>query len=249
MAVREAEPVESLQEVKEAGLDREDPPRDVPQHAHHARHRGARPHPLQAGKDSRLVLHGARQRGLGGRCRDGDGAERRRHAAPARHGGPRDARHRAVARVRAVHGPRGRPDEGAGREHPHGRRPTRAAHDGEPPPGDAPGCGRNGARVQDSRRETRRGRLVRRRSIRPRGRARGHELGGRPPAPGRLRDRQQPVGLLHAVPPSSTRSTTSPTAPRPTASTASSSTAPTCSRCTARRSARSRRPARAAARR
>ena len=45
------------------------------------------------------------------------------------------------------------------------------------------------------------------------------------------------------------RPSTSPTAHRPTASTASSSTAPTSSRCTARRSARSRRRAAAAARR
>ena len=38
------------------------------------------------------------------------GAERRRHAAAARHGRPHHPRHRAVAGLRPVHGPRGRPD-------------------------------------------------------------------------------------------------------------------------------------------
>ena len=82
------------------------PARHLPQHAHHARRRGARPHPLPPGQDPRLVLHRPRQRGRRRRRRDGDGAGRRRHAAPPRHGRAHHARRRAVADLRAVHGPR-----------------------------------------------------------------------------------------------------------------------------------------------
>ena len=82
------------------------PARRLPQHADHARDRGARPHPLQAGQDPRLVLHGPRQRGRRGRRRHRDGLGGRRHAAPPRHGRPRLARRRALADLRAVHGPR-----------------------------------------------------------------------------------------------------------------------------------------------
>ena len=89
------------------------PPRRVPQHAHHARDRGARPHALQAGQDPRLVLHGARQRGRRRRRRHRDGAGRRRHAAAPRHGRPHHARRRAVADLRPVHGPRRRADAAA----------------------------------------------------------------------------------------------------------------------------------------
>ena len=86
------------------------PAPDLPQHADHPRRRGARAHPLPAGEDPRLVLHRPRQRGLVGRRRDGDGPRRRRHAAPPRHGRAHHARRRAVADLRAVHGPRRRPD-------------------------------------------------------------------------------------------------------------------------------------------
>src|SRR5207302_9092446 len=47
------------------------PARDLPQHDHDARRRGARPHPLPPGQDPRLVLHRPRQRGRIGRRRDG----------------------------------------------------------------------------------------------------------------------------------------------------------------------------------
>ena len=50
------------------------------------------------------------------------GAGRRRHAAPARHGRARHARRRAVADLRAVHGPGRRADARARRQRPHGRR-------------------------------------------------------------------------------------------------------------------------------
>ena len=225
------------------------PPRDVPQHAHHPGGRGARAHPLQAGEDPRIVLHRARERGLRRGRRDGDGPERRRHAAAARHGRPHHPRHRAVAHLRPVHGPRGRPHPRTRRQRPHGRLPARAPHDGEPPARDASGRRRDGPGVQDPRRAARRRRLVRRGRGGPGRRPRGDEPRRRPPPPGRLRDRQQPVGLLDARRTSSTPSTISPIARPPTASTASSSTAPTSSPSTARRSTRSRRHARAAARR
>ena len=115
------------------------PVRDLPQHADHARDRGARPHPLQAGQDPRLVLHGPRQRGLVGRRRDRDGPRGRRHAAAPRHGRPRDARGRALADLRAVHGPRGRADAAAATGTSTWPTPTRPDRDGQPPPGDAAG--------------------------------------------------------------------------------------------------------------
>ena len=129
---------------------------------------------------------------------DRDGSERRRNAAPPRHGRPRRARHGAVARLRAVHGARGRADAGPRRERAHGDARARPAHDGLAPPRDAPGRSRNGARVQDPRRQARRDRVVRRGLRRARRRARGDELRRRPPAADGLRLRQQPVGLLDA---------------------------------------------------
>ena len=111
---REAEPVGSLQEVREAGLDREDLLGVYRNMLITRGDRGARPHPLQAGQDPRLVLHGPRERGRRGRRRDRDGPGRRRHAAPPRHGRPRHARRRAVADLRPVHGPRRRADARAG---------------------------------------------------------------------------------------------------------------------------------------
>ena len=139
------------------------PARHLPQHADHARRRGARAHPLPPGQDPGLVLHGPRQRGLVGRRRDRDGPGRRRHAAAPRHGRPHHARRRAVADLRAVHGPRRRADARPRRQRPHGRRAPRAARDGQPPAGDAPGRGRLRARVPHPRGAARRGRLVRRR--------------------------------------------------------------------------------------
>ena len=149
------------------------PARDLPQHARHPRRRGARAHPLPPGQDPGLVLHRPRQRGLGRRRRDRDGARRRRHAAAPRHGRAHHARRRAVADLRAVHGPRGRPDARTRRQRAHGRRAPRADRDGQPPAGDAPGRGRLRARVPHPRGEARRGRLVRRGRDGARRRARG----------------------------------------------------------------------------
>ena len=102
-------------------------------------------------------------------------------------------------------------------------------------------------RIREEKRVARR--LVRRGRRGARRRARGDELRRRAQPARRLHLRQQPVGLLDARPTSATPSSTSPTAPPPTASRESSSTAPTCSPSTARRRARSRRRATAAARR
>ena len=126
---------------------------------------------------------------------------------------------------------------------------ARADRDGQPPAGDAAGRRRLRARLPHPRGEARRGRLVRRGRLGARRRARGDELRRRPPAPGRLHLRQQPVGVLDADPPRVRDRAPRRPRRRRTASRASSSTAPTCSPSTARRSARSRRRATAAARR
>ena len=250
MAVREAEPVETLQEVKEAGLDREDLlgmyrnmliTRAIEERGHILYKQGKIPGSFYTGRGNEASAVGVAT---------AMGAERRRDAAAARHGRPRHARDRAVAGLRAVHGPCRRPDGAAATGTSTWATPgsgcyTMVSH----LPGDAPRRRRHGARVQDPRGEARRDRLVRRGRVRARRRARGHEPRGRPPAAGRVRDRQQPVGVLDARPPRVRGRPPRRPGGRATASTASSSTAPTCSPCTARRSARSRRPARAAARR
>ena len=198
MAVREAEPVGSLQEVKEAGLDREDllgiyrnmlTTRGIEERGHILYKQGKIPGSFYTGRGNE---------GVGGRRRNRDGAERRRHAAPARHGCPRRAWSRALADLRPVHGSRRRPDPWPRRERPHRRRPARAPRDGQPPARDASGRRRDGSRVPDPRGAPRRGRLVRRGRLGARRRARGHELRRCPPAAGRVRDRQQPVGVLDA---------------------------------------------------
>ena len=193
---RVAEPSGSLQEAKEWGLDREDLLGIYRNMLLTRGRRGARPHPLQAGQDPRLVLHGPRERGLVGRGRDRHGARRRRHPAPPRHGRPHHARRRAVADLRQLHGPRRRAGQGPRRQRPHGRHPPRPRRDGLAPAGDAPGRRRLRARVPDQGGEARRGRLVRRGLLRARRRARGDELRRRPPAAGRLHLRQQRLGLL-----------------------------------------------------
>jgi hypothetical protein len=75
---------------------------------------------------------------------------------------------------------RGRPDTRARRQRPHGGRAARVAHDGQPPPGDASGRRRHGARLQDPRREACRRGLVRGRRLGAGRRARGDEPRRRP---------------------------------------------------------------------
>ena len=109
--------------------------------------------------------------------------------------------------------------------------------------------GRGRARVPRARRAARRARLDRRRLLGQRHGARVDELRRRAAPAGRVRDRQQPVRLLHADAPQLRLRRRWPHAGPPTASRASWSTAPTCSRSTARRARRSSARARAAARR
>ena len=79
---REAEPVGSLAEVREAGLDREDL-LAIYRNMLITRGIEERGHILyKQGKIPGLVLHRPRERGGLRRRRDGDGRRRRRHAAP-----------------------------------------------------------------------------------------------------------------------------------------------------------------------
>ena len=108
MAVREAEPVGSLQEVHDAGLDREDL-FGIYRNMLTARGIEERGHILyKQGKIPGSFYTGPRQRGLGRRRGDGDGAGRRRLPAAARHGRAHHPRRRAVEDLRAVHGARRR---------------------------------------------------------------------------------------------------------------------------------------------
>ena len=93
------------------------------------------------------------------------------------------------------------------------------------------------------KRAARRGRLERRRRDGPRRRARGDEPGRRAPAARSCSSSTTTSTPTRPRTGSSSASTTSPTAPPPTASRASSSTAPTCSPSTARRTPPSRRRA------
>ena len=175
------------------------PARDLPQHARHPRRRRARAHPLPPGKDPGLVLHRPRQRGVGRRRRDRDGARRRRHAAAPRHGRAHHARRRAVADLRAVHGPRRT-----------ARRTDATATCTWPT--SASGCSRWSATCRRCCRSSVGCALAFRireekrvavawsgeGAIGARRRARGHELRRRAQAAGRLHLRQQPVGVLDA---------------------------------------------------
>ena len=118
---REAEPVGSLQEVKEAGLDREDllgvyrnmlVTRGIEERGHILYKQGKIPGSFYTGRGNEAAAVGVAT---------AMGDERRRHAAPPRHGRPRHARRRALADLRAVHGPRRRADARQGRQRPHGR--------------------------------------------------------------------------------------------------------------------------------
>ena len=247
---REAEPVGSLKEVQRSGPRPRGPARRLPQHAAHARDRGAR-------------ATSSTSRGRSPEASTRAAATRPPSVGVATAMGPEDVG-TPLHRDMGVHVTRGvepwrifaqymgrvdGPTRGRdGNVHMADAAP-RADRHGQPPAGDAPGRGRLRARLPHPRGAAGRGRLVRRGRLGARRRARGDEL-RRHAAPARgLHLRQQPVGLLDADAPRVRRASTSPTARRPTASRASSSTAPTCSPSTARPSARSRRRARAAGRR
>ena len=111
---REAEPVGSLHEVREAGLDREDLlaiyrnmliTRGIEERGHILYKQGKIPGSFYTGRGNEGAAVGVAT---------AMGAGRRRHAAAPRHGRPRHARRRALADLRPVHGPRGRPDAAAG---------------------------------------------------------------------------------------------------------------------------------------
>ena len=195
---REAEPVSSLTEVREFGLDREDL-LDIYRHLLTTRGIEERGH----------ILY--KQGKIPGSFYTGRGNEASA-VGIATAMGPEDVgtplhRDMGVHVVRGVEPWRifaqfmGRidgPTQGQGRQRPHGRRPPRADRHGQPPAGDAPRRRRLRARLPDPGGEARRPRLVRRRRLRPRRHARGDEPRRRPPPPDRLHLRQQPVGLLDA---------------------------------------------------
>ena len=226
------------------------PAPDLPQHADHARRRGARPHPLPPGEDPGLVLHGPRQRG------------RRRSASRRRWAATTSARRSTAtwactSRAASSRGGSSPTTWAA----PTGRRKGR---DGNVHMADthlgliamvshlpamlpvAVGCAL-AFRIREEKRVA--VGWFGEGAIGARRRARGDELRRRPAAAGRLHLRQQPVGVLDADAPRVRGRAPRRPRRRPTASRASSSTAPTCSPSTARRSARSRRRATAAARR
>ena len=108
---REAEPVSSLHEIREAGLDREDLlsiyrnmliTRGIEERGHILYKQGKIPGSFYTGRGNEAASVGVAMAMGAGRCR--------LSAAP-RHGRPRHARRRAVADLRPVHGPRRRPDE------------------------------------------------------------------------------------------------------------------------------------------
>ena len=247
---REAEPVGSLSEVKEAGLDREDLlgiyrnmllTRGVEERGHILYKQGKIPGSFYTGRGNEAAAVGVAQR---------DGDRRRRHAAPPRHGRAHRPRGRALADLRQLHGPRRRADARAATAT--STWPTRAsgliAMVSHLPAMLPVATGAALAfRIRDE--NARRGRLVRRGRLGARRLPRVDELRRRPPPAGRLRLRQQPVGVLDPDAPRVRRRAHRRPRRRRTASRASSSTAPTSSPSTARRDARSRRRARAAGRR
>ena len=198
---RVAEPSGSLQEAKEWGLDREDLlgiyrnlllTRGVEERGHILYRQGKIPGSFYTGRGneaSAVAIATAM-------ARDDVGTPLHRNM------GVHIVRGVEPWRILANYmGRAGGPAKGEGRERPYGRPPPRARRDGLAPAGDAPGRGRLRARVPDSRGEARRGHLVRGGLLCARRRARGDELRSRPPTPGRVRLRQQRLGLLDPGPP------------------------------------------------
>ena len=162
MAVREAEPVGSLQEVKEAGLDREDLlgiyrnlliTRGIEERGHILYRQGKIPGSFYTGRGNEGAAVGVAtamgpndvgtplHRDMGVHITRGVEPWRILAQYMGREGGPTRGRdgnvHMAVPE-------------------------SRSAPDGQPPSGDAAGRGRDGARVQDARGPPGRARLVRR---------------------------------------------------------------------------------------
>ena len=198
MAVREAEPVGSLDEVKEAGLDREDLlgiyrnmliTRGIEERGHILYKQGKIPGSFYTGRGNEGAAVGVGTamgpNDVGTPLHRDMGVHVTRGVEPwrvfaqymGREGGPTRGRdgnvHMAVAEL-GLH--------------------TMVSH----LPAMLPVATGHGARLQDPRRPPCRSRLVRRRRRRARRRARGDELRRRPPASDRVRLRQQPVGVLDA---------------------------------------------------
>ena len=142
MAVREAEPVGSLSEVKEAGLDREDllriyrnmlTTRGIEERGHILYRQGKIPGSFYTGRGNEASSVGvATAMGpddVGTPLHRDMGVHITRGVEPWRI----FAQYMGRAR---------RADEGQGRQRPHGRRAARADRDGHPPAGDAPRRGR-----------------------------------------------------------------------------------------------------------
>ncbi len=195
---REAEPVGSLSEVREAGLDREDLlgiyrsmilTRGVEERGHILYRQGKIPGSFYTGRGNEAAAVGVAT------------------AMGADDVGTPLHRDMGVHIVRGVEpwrifaqymGRADGPTRGKGRQRPHGGRAARPDRDGQPPARDAPRRRRLRARVSHPRRAAGRGRLVRRGRIGARRRARVDDARRHAQAAGRLRLRQQPVGVLDA---------------------------------------------------
>ena len=170
---REAEPVGSLHEIREAGLDREDLlamyrnmliTRGIEERGHILYKQGKIPGSFYTGRGNEASSVGVAtamgQEDVGTPLHRDMGVHVTRGVEPwrifAQYMGRAD-------------GPTTRPR----RQRAHGRLEPRAAGDGQPPACDAPGRGRLRARLPDPRGEARRARLVRRGRFGARRRARG----------------------------------------------------------------------------
>ena len=159
---REAEPVGSLTEVREAGLDREDlltiyrnmlVTRGIEERGHILYKQGKIPGSFYTGRGNEAAAVGVAT------AMQPDDVGTPLH----RDMGVHIVRGLEPWRIFANYmGRADGPDARAGRQRPHGRHAARDDLDGQPPAGDAAGRGRLRARLPDPRGEARRGRLVRR---------------------------------------------------------------------------------------
>ena len=150
---REAEPVGSLSEVKDAGLDREDLlgmyrsmliTAALEERGHTLYKQGKIPGSFYTGRGNEAAAVGVAGDGAGD-----VGTPLHRDMGVHIHRG-----RRAVADLRQLHGARRRADARPGRERPLRRRAPRQDRDGQSPPGDAAGRGRarSAFRIRDERR-------------------------------------------------------------------------------------------------